>query len=188
MQVTNRVIDLVQEGVDVALRVRLTLDDSGSLVVKNLGKTSGLLVGSAAQLEREGRPQDVEDIRKLSTVAMSAVDGKTTWKLLGPGGRTFDLQHRPVYTADDLLSLKFAVLEGVGISLLPDYMVARELEAGRLERVLPGWSPQSGVIHAVFPSRRGQLPAGISCRYASVALIRNGTPSPAMWRSESSQP
>ena len=159
MQVTNRVIDLVQEGVDVALRVRLTLDDSGSLVVKNLGNTSGLLVASPAQLDREGRPQAVEDIRRLSTVAMSAADGKTTWKLIGPGGRTYELQHRPVYTADDLLTLRYAVLAGIGISVLPDYMVARQLEAGELERVLPEWSPPSGVIHAVFPSRRGQLPA-----------------------------
>ena len=68
MQVSNRVVDLVQEGVDVALRVRPTLDDSGSLIVKNLGNSQGLLVASPAQLERQGRPQSVEDLRRLSTV------------------------------------------------------------------------------------------------------------------------
>src|SRR3954469_21414313 len=65
MQVTNRVVDLVQEGVDVALRVRPTLDDSGSLVVKNLGITQTLVVASPGQLERQGRPQGIEDLHRL---------------------------------------------------------------------------------------------------------------------------
>ncbi|HSW18719.1 MAG TPA: LysR substrate-binding domain-containing protein, partial [Ramlibacter sp.] len=67
MLVTNRVIDLVEEGIDVALRVRGTLDDSGSLVVKSLGSSQGLLLASPAQLEREGRPHMPEDLARMST-------------------------------------------------------------------------------------------------------------------------
>jgi len=159
MQVTNRVVDLVQEGIDVALRVRPTLDESGSLVVKKLGETHGFLVASPAQLTRQGRPQTLDDLQQLSTLAMSAADGKATWKLQGPGGREFDFQHRPVYTADDLLTLKYAVLLGLGIGVLPDYMCARELQQGHLQHVLPDWAPRPGIIHAVFPSRRGLVPA-----------------------------
>jgi DNA-binding transcriptional LysR family regulator len=159
MQVSNRVVDLVQEGIDVALRVRPTLEDSGSLIVKNLGTTQSLLVASPAQLERQGRPAGVEDLRQLATLAMSAADGKAVWRLLGPGGREFELQHRPLYTADDLMTLKHAAIKGVGITVLPDYMCRRELRLGELEQVLPGWAPRPGVIHAVFPSRRGLLPA-----------------------------
>ncbi|HXE51076.1 MAG TPA: LysR family transcriptional regulator [Ramlibacter sp.] len=159
MQVSNRVVDLVEEGVDVALRVRTTLDDSGSLIVKNLGNSQGLLVASPLQLERQGRPQAVEELQQLSTVAMSPADGKAGWRLLGPGGREFNFQHRPVYTAGDLWTLKYAVLAGSGISVLPDYMCARELQQGQLEQVLAGWAPQVGIIHAVFPSRRGLVPA-----------------------------
>ena len=159
MQVNNRVVDLVQEGVDVALRVRPTLEDSGSLVVKNLGNTQGLLVASPQQLERQGRPQTVEDLQRLSTLAMSAADGRASWRLIGPGGRSYDFQHRPCYTADDLLTLRYAVLKGSGITVLPDYMCRREIERGLLEQALPGWAPMTGVIHAVFPSRRGLVPA-----------------------------
>jgi DNA-binding transcriptional LysR family regulator len=159
LQVNNRVVDLVEEGVDVALRVRPTLDDSGSLVVKNLGVSQGLLVASPAQLEREGRPQSFEDLNRLSTVAMSAIDGRTTWKLTGPAGREHEWQHRPVYIADDLLTLKYAVLQGTGACVVPDYMCRRELERGELQLVLPGWAPLPGYIHAVFPSRRGLVPA-----------------------------
>ena len=159
MQVSNRVVDLVQEGVDVALRVRPTLDDSGSLIVKNLGISQGLLVASPAQLERQGRAQSLDDLQRLSTVAMSAVDGRTTWRLLNAAGTEHAFQHRPCYVADDLLTLKFAVLQGTGMSVLPDYMCARELQDGLLETVLPGWAPQAGVMHAVFPSRRGLVPS-----------------------------
>jgi len=159
MQVSNRVVDLVQEGIDVALRVRPTLDDSGSLIVKNLGNSQGLLVASPAQLERQGRPHSVEDLQRLSTVAMSAADGRASWRLLGPGGREHDFQHRPCYTADDLLTLKYAVMQGTGMCILPDYMCRLELQQGRLEQVLPGWAPRTGVMHAVFPSRRGLVPA-----------------------------
>jgi DNA-binding transcriptional LysR family regulator len=159
MLVTNRVIDLVQEGVDVALRVRATVDDSGSLVVKRLGKTQGLLLASPDLLARAGAPQAVDDLAALPTVAMSAADGRASWTLRGPGGRLHELQHRPVYAADDLLTLKYAVLAGLGMCVLPDYMCARELQDGRLVEALPGWSPPAGVIHAVFPSRRGMVPA-----------------------------
>ena len=159
MEVSNRVVDLVQEGVDVALRVRPTLEDSGSLVVKNLGVSYGRLVASPALLERDGRPQTVEELGKLATVAMSAADGKSSWKLVGPNGREYDFQHRPVYTANDLQTLKYAALQGTGMSILPDYMCARDIERGDLEIVLPEWSPRPGIMHAVFPSRRGLVPA-----------------------------
>lgn len=159
MQVSNRVVDLVQDGIDVALRVRPTLDDSGSLIVKNLGITQGLLVASPAQLQRQGRAITVEDLQRLSTLAMSATDGRASWTLLGPAGREYEFQHRPCYTADDLLTLRYAVLKGTGMCILPDYMCRRELQQGQLEQVLPGWAPRPGVIHAVFPSRRGLVPA-----------------------------
>ncbi len=159
MQVNNRVVDLVQEGVDVALRVRMSLDDSGSLVVKSLGKTQALLVTSSAQLERQGRPHGVDDLQKLTTVAMSAADGRATWQLIGPAGREHDFQHRPGYTADDLLTLKYAVMQGYGMCILPDYMCRREMRLGEIVEALPGWGPPPAVIHAVFPSRRGLVPA-----------------------------
>lgn len=159
MRVSNRVVDLVEEGVDVALRVRPTLEDSGSLVVKNLGLTRTLLVGSPAQLARQGRPARVEDLARLDTVSMSATDGRTSWTLLGPDDQVHTLNHQPRYVADDLLTLKMAVVRGTGICALPDYMCRDELLDRRLVEVLPGWAPRPGIFHAVFPSRRGLVPA-----------------------------
>jgi DNA-binding transcriptional LysR family regulator len=159
IQVTNRVVDLVQEGVDVALRVRFNLDDSGSLVVKNLGLTSFVLVASPELLERVDKPESPEDLHQVPTVAMSAVDGRASWPLLGPRGSDFVLQHRPVYTVDDLLMLKLAALQGTGMTALPDYMCSDEIRQGLLVPVLPGWAPPTINVLAVFPSRRGMVPA-----------------------------
>src|SRR3990167_1850703 len=159
MRVSNRVVDLVEEGVDVALRVRPTLDDSGSLVVKKLGESNTVLVASPLQLERQGQPASIDDLARMDTIAMSAVDGRATLVLQGPGGAVHNLVHQPRYVADDLLTLKFAALQGTGMCFLPDYMCRRELEQGRLVHVLPGWAPQRGIFHAVYPSRRGMVPA-----------------------------
>ena len=159
MLVTNRVIDLVQEGVDVALRVRASLDDSGTLVIKNLGQTKGVLVASPQLLQRFGAPEEVEAMRSLPRVDMSSADGRATSHLHGPRRAEFELEHGPVYTADDLLSLKFAVLHGTGMCVLPDYLCSEELRRGELVPVLPGWAPPVAMVLAVFPSRRGMVPA-----------------------------
>ena len=93
---------------------------------------------------------------------MSASDGRAHWILVGRDGSEYVLEHAPRYVADDLLTLKFAVLAGVGISILPDYMCAQELREGRLVTVLDGWAPRPAIFHAVFPSRRGLVP-GVRC-------------------------
>jgi DNA-binding transcriptional LysR family regulator len=90
---------------------------------------------------------------------MSTMGETATWQLLGPDGAAHAFQHQPRYVADDLLTLKFVVLAGVGMCALPDYMCADELHDGRLVQVMPGWAPRPGIFHAVFPSRRGLLPA-----------------------------
>ena len=159
MQITNRVVDLVQEGIDVALRVRTSPDDSGSLVIKNLGPTLGVLVASPQLLQRFGQPAHPDELRNLPTVAMSAADGRASWRLVGPKGEEHELQHHPVYTADDLQTLKFAVLQGAGMSVLPDYLCSEELRRGALVPVLAGWAPPAAKVLAVFPSRRGMVPA-----------------------------
>lgn len=159
MQVSNRVVDLVQEGIDIALRVRSSVEDSGSLVVKNLGPTHGLLAGSPALVQRLGAALRPESLAVLPTVAMSATDGVARWALVGPQGERFEWVHRPVLAADDLFTLKAAVLGGTGVSVLPDYLCADELASGRLVPVLPGWEPPPARVLAVFPSRRGMVPA-----------------------------
>lgn len=78
MEVNNRVVDLVKDGVDVALRVRLTLEESGSLIVKRLDDARSVLVASPALLARQGTPTTLEEAGRLDSAAMSATEGKTS--------------------------------------------------------------------------------------------------------------
>ncbi|KAF1020595.1 MAG: HTH-type transcriptional regulator DmlR [Paracidovorax wautersii] len=159
MEVTNRVVDLVDEGVDVALRVRTTLEESGSLVIKRLGLSKTELVASPRLLARHERVVRPQDLARLPTVTMSGVEGRTSWQLEGPDGAVFAFEHEPLLLADDMLTLKSAMLEGIGVGYLPDYMCSQDMAEGRLVSVLPGWAPPLGIVHAVFPSRRGLVPA-----------------------------
>ena len=159
MRILNRAVDLIEEGIDLALRVRPVIEDSTTLVAKQFAISRPVLVASPEQLRRQGPVRTVDELARLDTVAQSASDGRVSWCLEGPGGATRTVQFRPRYLADDLLTLKFAVLEGVGASILPGYMCKEDLEAGRLVEVLPEWRPPAGILHAVFPSRRALVPA-----------------------------
>lgn len=160
MLVLNRPVDPVEEGVDIALRVRAVIEDSATLVAKNFGESRGLLVASPELLRRQGPVRTPFDLDRLDTVAMSAAgDGRATMRLEGPDGGEYLLHHAPRYVADDLATLQFAVLAGTGAGVLPDYMCQTDLRNGRLKEVLPGWGPAPGICHAVFPQRRALVPA-----------------------------
>ena len=159
VRVSNRVVDLVEEGFDVAFRVRPTLENSGSLVVKRFGTSRTQLLASPAHLARQGRPATVTELAQLDTLSMSAVDGVAIWQLIGPNGEVQQFESQPRYVADDLLTLKFAAMRGVGVGALPGYMCSDEMRDGLLVPVLPEWSMPAGIFHAVFPSRRGLIPA-----------------------------
>lgn len=159
VEVSNRVVDPVADGIDVALRVRSTLSDSASYIVKRLGETGAILVAQPELLARFDPVRGPADLVKLPTVAMSARQGQNEWELYGPEGSSLTVTHRPRYMASDLLTLREGVEQGIGVGILPDYMCCEALKAGRLVQVLPQWAPLPGIIHAVFASRRGMAPA-----------------------------
>jgi DNA-binding transcriptional LysR family regulator len=160
MRVLNRPVDLIEEGIDVALRVRPEIEDSTTLVAKVLGTSRGVLVARPDLLQRLGPVSGPADLARLPTAAMSAnAEGRSEWRLEGPNGEVHVHLHTPRYVADDLATLQAAALEGVGATLLPDYMCRADLEAGRLAKVLPDWAPGPVIAHIVFPARRALVPA-----------------------------
>lgn len=159
MIVSNAAFDPIQSGLDVALRIRPTLDDSGSLVIKQFGMVVTQLLASPGLLNDVGAPRSPEHLKGMPSVAMSAIDGRATLRLKGPGDSIFEMTHRPKLAADDFHILKSVMMKGFGMGVLPVYLCAEELARGQLVEVLPGWAPVSGILHAVFPSRRGMLPA-----------------------------
>ena len=74
-------------------------------------------------------------------------------------GEPTELSHSPRLSTDDLSTLWHAALQGIGVALVPRLLVANDLEGGSLIRLLPSLKTHTGVVHAVFPSRRGMVPA-----------------------------
>jgi DNA-binding transcriptional LysR family regulator len=160
MRVINRPVDLIEEGIDIALRVRPAIEDSALLVARAFGTSRGVLVANPELMARFGPIDTPADLAKLPTAAMSANgEGRSDWRLEGPNGEIHVHSHTPRYVADDLATLQYGVLGGVGATMLPDYMCRADIEAGRLTRVLPGWGPSPVVAHMVFPARRALVPA-----------------------------
>lgn len=159
MLVVNRRVNVVEEGVDVALRVRASLEDSGSMVIKKLGTAQQVLLASPDYLARYGVPEQPQDLSGHQILSMSAAEGLAHWTLQNDQGATQPLTLPVRYMADDLLTLKLAMLGHGGIGYLPDYMCKGELASGAMVRVLPGWSFPAWIVHAVFASRKGLTPA-----------------------------
>lgn len=159
MRVLNRPVDPVEEGVDIALRVRLQVEDSATLAARVFGPSQGRLLAAPSLLARNAPLQGTQDLARLDSVAMSAADARKGMLLHGPGDASFLYVHAPRYLADDLVILRHAVLQGVGLGMLPDYLCRDDLRAGRLVEALPGWRPQGGIVHAMYPPRRAGVPA-----------------------------
>jgi len=95
----------------------------------------------------------------MPTLSMRTVGEEHSWHFLGADSKPAVLIHSPRLSTDDLYSLRRAALDGVGVARLPALLVADDLASGALVRLLPSLSAPSGVVHAVFPSRRGMVPA-----------------------------
>ena len=157
--VSNRRFDLINEGVDVALRVRTRLEDDGSLVMRTFGPIQSLLVASPKYLDGMGRPATPADLAAHVTLNMSEEDHSQRWHLHGPDDVVETVELRPRVAGFDFPLLRSLARRGVGITLLPENLCADLVRAGELEVVLPQWRLPEGICHAVFPSRRGLLPA-----------------------------
>lgn len=159
MLVTNRRIDLISEGVDLALRVRTKLDTDAELVVRHLGTASGTLVASPAYLQRHGAPETPQDLVSHTTLSFSDPQHEVRWQLISDRGEEVDIELRPQLSCNDFIVLTEAAVRGRGIALLPSLATHEELRRGELVQVLPTWQSPEGIVHCIYPSRRGMMPA-----------------------------
>jgi len=154
---TNRRIDLINEGVDIAIRVRFKLDTDADLVVRTFGHSHSVLVANPRYLDERGRPEQPEDLAKFETISISELEWQS-WEFSN-AGRTYRFEHQPRLMCGDFPLTLAAAKRGLGVALLPESVCCAALNANELEIILPQWSPPQGIVHCVFPSRRGLLPA-----------------------------
>jgi len=157
--VTNRRVDVIREGVDLALRVRTTLDTDGELIVKRLGASGLQLVASPSYVQRFGKPETPDELPRHATLCFSEGGGTQHWELHDGKGRTLTVAHQPRLCCNDFPVLVEAAVRGRGIALLPEMTTRDELRRGDLLQVLPQWQSPQGILHCIYPSRRGMVPA-----------------------------
>ncbi|WP_348646630.1 LysR substrate-binding domain-containing protein [Ensifer sp. ENS01] len=159
LESTNRRVDVLREGIDVAIRVRFPPLEESDLVVKRFAESKQRLVASPRLLAGLSNPPAPADLGGLPSLAWNPDRQSHDWRLDGPNGATAIVRHRPRLVTEDMVALRLAALNGVGICQLPTMVVRQDLKDGTLVDVLPDWAPKAGIIHAAFPSRRGLLPS-----------------------------
>ena len=156
--VSNRRVDLIDEGVDVAIRVRQKLDSDADLQVKIISRSNAVLAASPAFVAAHGQPMTPAEIPAYATLGHRDQPGLERWTLTTAEGEETEVLHEPRLSASTFPILRQAVIDGVGIALLPEYQLKEPLEQGQLVRILPEWAAPEGIVHLVFTSRRGLLP------------------------------
>lgn len=156
---TNRRIDLIQEHIDVALRVRTTLDSDAALTMRTLGVSRHTLVASPALANTIAIDATPADLAGIPTLSPSEEIGEESWTLLHPDGSSSTVRHEPRLSCGDLGALRDAAAAGLGVALLPERTTAKLRAEGQLVRVLAPWHSRDGIVHVVFTTRRGLPPS-----------------------------
>jgi len=159
LEATNRRVDVVGEGIDVAIRVRPPPLEDSDLALRVLAERGQCLVASPTLLREHGVPAVPADLTRLPSLDHGVPQAAHVWRLRGPDGAQAEIHHQPRFVTGGMLALRAAAVAGVGVVQLPTMMVRDEVARGELATVLPDWAPRREIVHAVFASRRGLLPS-----------------------------
>lgn len=159
LESTNRRVDVLAESVDVALGVQPAPLNGGEAIVRVLADLTYRLVVHPNLPGEHAAVLVPADLAGLPSVDVGPPGRRHEWCLDGPDGATALVPHDPRLVTEDMVALRLAALEGVGVAQLPATVVRADLLQGRLVEVLPAWAPRSELVHAILPSRRGLLPS-----------------------------
>lgn len=148
---SESVVDLVAEGIDLAFREGRLRDSS--LVVRKIEHAYGVLVASPVYLQKRGMPHMVEALSDHDCIVISPSISRAGWSLSGPNG-CVEFRPRARLSMDNHKAMTSAALTGAGIALIPALLAADHLREGHLVHVLPQYRRESGGLYAIYPSRR----------------------------------
>ncbi|WP_404342353.1 LysR family transcriptional regulator [Pseudoalteromonas mariniglutinosa] len=159
LEASNRRVDLIAEGVDVAIRVRPAPLENSELILKVLSERELCLAASPSLIKKQGMPDSPNNLSDWPSLGLGEPQHQYNWTLFGPERKEIVVPHTPRYVTTDMIALHTAALKGIGIVQLPSLMVTEQFKDGSLVHLLPQWQPKRDIIHVVYPSRRGLLPA-----------------------------
>ena len=159
LHVSNRRVDVLAESFDVALRVRTRPTGEDGLVMRTFREVDELLVAAPRYLSGAKPLAAAADLGQHTTLDYAGELDRRPWELLGPDGESARIEHQPRIVCHDFVVLHEAVRAGLGVARLPESVVRADLRSGTLVRVLAKWRIPQGIVHVVFPSRRGMRAA-----------------------------
>ncbi|MFT4714742.1 MAG: DNA-binding transcriptional LysR family regulator [Candidatus Azotimanducaceae bacterium] len=159
IRLSDRLSDLVEEGIDVAFRMGELADSS--LIAKKLCSTSHVTVASPAYLAKNGTPSHPRDLKEHSFLVYSDQGSRTETQFIDQGEPFFVRVEGNLLT-NNSEALRAALLSNLGISRVPKWLVNTALETGELVRVLDEFQPEPVNIYAVYPPGR-HLPSKVRC-------------------------
>jgi DNA-binding transcriptional LysR family regulator len=136
-------------GFDIALRIA-SLPDS-SLRVRRLGGVEARIVASPSYLERHGRPSHPSELSEHRCLGYAYIDTPDTWRFLGPDREEVSIRPAGPLRSNSGDAMLPALRAGLGIAILPDFIVHQDIAEGRLEALLPGWSWPPVALHLLTP-------------------------------------
>jgi DNA-binding transcriptional LysR family regulator len=155
MVCTDRTVDLVEEGFDLAIRAgRLT---DSSLMARRLGSVERLVVAAPSYVKTRGAPKTPKELEKHDCLLFGPGREGNVWSL-NTGSKSVEVPVRARLSVNEPDMLRALTLAGAGIALLPNILCTTDLAEGRLQRILPDWGSPGAPVHAVYPSTRHHSP------------------------------
>ncbi|MBY3049468.1 LysR family transcriptional regulator [Rhizobium laguerreae] len=150
---TDRLADIVEEGFDLAIRIGATATDT-RLVSRVIATYKARLCASPSYLAERGEPRDVDDLAVHDCLISASRNQRQGWRFRGEGGPWVKAQGRSRLRLDSAEAIRDAALAGLGIALLPDFLVTDDLAAGRLRQILADLETDDAKIVTLYPDKR----------------------------------
>ena len=156
LEATDRVVDLIEEGFDLA--VRFGQMPESTLIARRLCGLHLILCASPSYLARRGTPRSVEELDDHDHVLFTPSTRNQTWTLVGPNEQTYEFGRPARLASNNYGAVVDATRAGSGIASISEFMVTEEIKSGSLVRVLPEWQTRPTEVHAVYPARQNVPP------------------------------
>lgn len=159
MVLTNRRVNLLEDGIDIAVRVRTPEEEDPNLATRRLRHTETYLVAAPRLMKQFAVPEHPRGLAKFPFLGAINQDRRAHFPMVGPNHERYTLVVDPRLAVEDFTIRKQAALHGLGITMLPSENCDDEIARGELVRVLPDWTLPSGTLQLVYLTQRGLLPA-----------------------------
>jgi DNA-binding transcriptional LysR family regulator len=160
LELSNRFVDLLLEGIDLAIRFSTAPLVSADIVARQLGVSRMVLVASPTLLAKHGAPTELADLAKLPALGQGTLESTRPWSFEGADGSVHTHHPQPRLVVENIVALREAAIQGAGIIQLPWDACRPAVERGELQLLLEQYPSIGTGIYCIYPSRVG-MPAAV---------------------------